>query len=87
MSLEKLEHLRALADYLGKEVYALDYDEPSGYFRLLPGPGAGLEPLAVFRIFTTDEDLAQADAPVATNASGPIRWSYRGTEFHIYRQP
>ncbi len=87
MSLEKLEHLRALADYLGKEVYAFDYDEPSGYFRLLPGPGAGLEPLAVFGVFTTDEDRDRADRPVATNAPGPVRWPFRGTEFHIYRQP
>ena len=82
MSLEKLEHLRALADYLGKEVYALDYDEPTGYFRLLPGPGAGLEPLALFRVFKADEDRARAATPTA---AGPVRWPYLGTEFHIYR--
>jgi hypothetical protein len=85
MSLEKLEHLRALADYLGKEVYALDYDEPTGYFRLLPGPGAGLEPLTLFRVFTADEDRARAATPTAATAAEPIRWPYRGTEFHIYR--
>ena len=86
MSLEKLEHLRALADYLGKEVYAFDYDEPTGYFRLLPGPGAGLEPLALYRVFTAGEDRARAAAPTVADAAGPIRWPYLGTEFHIYRQ-
>jgi hypothetical protein len=87
MSLDKLEHLRALADYLGKEVYALDYDEPTSCFRLLPGPGAGLEPLAQFRVFTVDEDRLGGATPVAANAQPPVRWPFRGTEFHIYRQP
>ena len=80
MSLEKLEHLRALADYLGKEVYAFDYEEPSGEFRLLPGgPGQGTEPLARFRVYKADEATATAEQGTV------VRWPFRGAEFLISR--
>jgi hypothetical protein len=84
MALERMAYLRALADYLGKEVYALDFDDASGLFRLLPPPGAGFRPLALFRVITAAEDKT-LDANSSSRAA-PICWTYAATEYHIYRE-
>jgi hypothetical protein len=81
---DKTRHLRALADFLGKEFYALDYDAPTGFFRLLPPPATGLEPLALYRVYTAEEDQQRDPRELAEHAYEHATWPYYGIEYHIY---
>lgn len=84
MAEDKSRHLRAFADFLGKEFYAVDYDAASGLFRLLAPPNTGLEPLAHYRVFTVDEDAARMSGPSDETQTLGQTWNYLGTDFRIY---
>ena len=80
MTLERTQHLRALADYLGKEVYTLDYDEQAGCYRQLPGLGAGTAPVGRFHVHAPGEGCS-------SGGGSAVEWKYLGVDYRIERLP